>query len=227
MNETAPTGIAPRHSNLSRRLAKHFAALALPAVLIPAAQAQVIWSGPVNLNLPSNIDGIYLNVVTGVTGSTGGSVAGWDVNPYGSATLSFFSPTPAASSGYVANLGDNTGRVDNLPYGTAIGPGSVFSTGALPGETTGATAFTLNSVENLVGFRFQNELNGNQVHYGWMRFSLSSGAATQPRSIVEYAYESTAGAEIFAGVVPEPASASLLLLGLGGLFGLRGWSRRQ
>jgi hypothetical protein len=41
----------------------------------------------------------------------------------------------------------------------------------------------------------------------------------QPRSVVEYAFESTAGAAIAAGVVPAPGA--LALLGLAGLAGSR------
>ncbi|HJX25616.1 MAG TPA: hypothetical protein VJ252_05630, partial [Chthoniobacterales bacterium] len=44
------------------------AALAAPA--IPSADANIIWSGPVSINIPSTTSGIYLNVVTGVAGSS-------------------------------------------------------------------------------------------------------------------------------------------------------------
>ena len=74
---------------------------------------------------------------------------------------------------------------------------------------------------NLVGFRFQNEANGNATHYGWMRISLSSTLQGQPRAIVEYAYESEAGVSIPAGAIPTPGSAALLALGAAGLAGRR------
>jgi hypothetical protein len=80
--------------------------------------------------------------------------------------------------------------------GTAIytrGPGS---------ETTGSTVFALNSSQNIIGIRFQNEANGNAIHYGWVRLSFGSTLAAQPRTIVEYAYESQAGVGIAAGVIP-------------------------
>jgi hypothetical protein len=82
MNSKLNPNRVPKSGALGRRLAKHFAALAIPAVLVPAAQAQIVWSGPVNINVPSNIDGVYMNVLTGVTGTSGGAVAGWDINPY-------------------------------------------------------------------------------------------------------------------------------------------------
>ena len=60
------------------------AALAASA-LAPNADATIIWSGPVSINIPSSTQGVYLNVVTGAT-TTGGSsgLASWDVNPWSS-----------------------------------------------------------------------------------------------------------------------------------------------
>jgi hypothetical protein len=62
----------------------------------PNARAAIVWSGPIFINIPSNIDGIYLNLVTGVIGTSGASVPGWDVNPYGTSSLTMFSTTGTA-----------------------------------------------------------------------------------------------------------------------------------
>ena len=222
-NESSTNGVA-KTQNLNRRLAKHFAALAIPAIVVPAAHAGLVYSGPVNLNIPSNVDGVYLNVVTGVTGSLASSVTGWDINPYGSSSLSFFTPSsPATSFGVIMDFagGSSATLVDNLPYGTSIGAGPTYGTGARSSETTGATAFLLNSSDNYVGFRFQNEADGNLVHYGWLHLSLAGGAGAQPRTILDYGYNDLAGEPIAAGVVPEPTSGALLMLGLAGIAGLR------
>jgi hypothetical protein len=222
MNRNTTPKITPSQGSLSRRLAKHFAVLAIPAALVPAAQAQIIWSGPVNINVPSNIDGVYLNVLTGVTGITGGAVPGWDVNPYSTGPgLAFWSPN-TTTGGFVSSLGATT-AIDNLAPGTLIDGSLGYN--RLSVETTGTTTFNVSSIQNLAGFRFVNEGN-SLVHYGWLRVSLTDTLGSQPRSIVEYAYESTPGLGIGAGVIPEPAAASLLLLGLGGLLGFRA-SRRQ
>jgi uncharacterized protein (TIGR03382 family) len=173
------------------------------------AEAAIVSSGPVNINIASNIDGVYLNVVTGATGTSGAGVSGWDVNPYSSTSLQFFSAT---GGGYVGT-GSAT---NNLAPGTAIDGSSGFIT--VIGTATG---FNLNSSDNLVGFRFQNEANGNAVHYGWMRISVAGTLAGQPRAIVAYAYEDQAGVGIQAGAVPTPGTAALLALGAVGMAGRR------
>lgn len=184
------------------------------------AQADIVYSGVVNINIPSNIDGVYLNVVTGQTGTSGAGVAGWDVNPYSGTTMNFFGST---GGGYVRSGGSSLTLTDNLAPGFLIdanaNAGGTWGSGAA--ESTGSTAFNLNSSDNIVGFRFIHEGNGNQVHYGWMRIALSGTFTDQPRTLVEYAYESNAGVGIQAGAVPEPTSLSILALGALGLVARR------
>lgn len=204
--------------NLKNRLDAHFASaavLAVGAAFVGAEQradAYIVWSGIININIPSTTNGVYLNVITGQTGTTQSAVSGWDVNPWSGSTLSFFSPT---GGGYVRGLGSSGTLVDNLAFNTVIGASQSFGSGGV--ETTGSTAFNLNSSQNLVGFRFVNEATGG-THYGWMRIQLWSGPGVQPRSIVEYAYESVAGASINAGLIPAPGA--IALLGMAGLVGI-------
>ena len=208
---------------ITNRLNAHFAAAAAVAasagVLGAAHQADaaIVWSGIVNIAIPSNVDGVYLNVLTGQSGSAGAGVSGWDVNPYGATNLAFFANT---GGGYVRGLGSSATLVDNLAHGTLINASQSFGSGTGGVETTGATAFNLGSMSNLVGFRFVNEATG-ATHYGWMRILLGgAGQGSQPRSIIEYAYENVAGAGIGAGVI-VPATGALALLGLAGLVGRR------
>ena len=205
-------------TSLRGRLSRHLVAAAAVATTAGAASADIVWSGIVNLNIPSTTNGLYLNVLTGaynVDGGGGSTVAGWDVNPWSAATLSFFNPANPTGGVYVRDASTTVG-VSNLCFGTVIGEGSTYSAGGA--QTTGAFAFNLNSSENLVGFRLFNEDAGT-VHYGWMRIELIDTLNGQPRSVVEYAFESTAGASIAAGVVPAPGV--LALLGLAGLAGSR------
>ena len=189
------------------------------AVAGPAAAA-IVHSGIANLPIPLNFDGVYLNVVTGATGSSGGAVAGWDINPYNASTLSWFVPSvPAGSHGLVRGAGTSTSQVDNL-FGTGYliaatgSPAPNYGTGS--NQTTGATAFVFNSENNIVGLRFFNEATG-VINYGWMRLGLGASFTDPTRRIVDWAYEDT-GAGIIAGV---PTPGAIALLGLAGLAGRR------
>lgn len=202
------------------KLNRYVGALAVAGAAATSANAAVVLSGTVNLNIPSTTNGLYLNVVTGVNnlpGSTAGStVPGWDVNPWSSSGLGLFNPAAPTGGSYVGTTANGTVAL-NLASGTSIGASSIFGSNS-SATTAAASGFNLNSSNNLVGFRFQNEANGNQIHYGWMRIALGATLGGQTRTLVEYAYEDQAGVPILAGL-PTPGAASLL--GLGALAGLR------
>lgn len=203
---------------LSNRLMKHFGAAAAAATVVGAANAAIVWSGAVNLDIPVSTNGLYLNVVNGANnlpapGGAGGTVPGWDINPWSSSTLNFFNPTNPSGGVYVRASG--TSGVSNLAPSALISSASTWSSGTA--QTTGANAFVFNSSNNIVGFRFNNEATST-LHYGWFRISLGA-TLTSPRAVVEYAYESVAGVGIAAGAIPAPSA--LALLGLAGLAGRR------
>ena len=194
-------------SMLKDRLNKHFAtaAVAVAASMGAAHQASaaIVSSGPVNIVIPDNIDGIYMNVVTGATGTTG-AVAGWDINPYSAAVGQFNLWGPTTTTWFSA--GGVVGGPYNLPAATAIGgPDTGFFRPG--GSVNVGLEFALNSSNNLFGFRFVNEANASLVHFGWIR--IAAGATAGERAIVEYAYESEAGVSIGAGVVPAPGAAAM------------------
>lgn len=182
------------------------------------ADAAIIYSGPVSLNIQSSIDGIYLNVLTNTSGTSGGTVAGWDINPYGATTLNMFTPTGGGYVGSGANY-------FNLAPGAMIGVAQTFGTGVLTISAT--TPLNFNSSNNYIGFRFLNESTGI-TNYGWFQVSLSGTAASQPRTIIGYAYDNT-GASIMAGqtVIPEPTTFALLGVMAAGALGVRVWRGRK
>ncbi len=168
----------------------HFAAVAALCAA-GAANATVVYSGPVNLPIPANIDGLYLNVEDGTTGTTGGTTPGWDVNPYGATYLSFYA---ASGTGHMRHpLATTTGKT-NLAADTVIGTAAYFygSSAAVIGTLDGQWAL---GTEGIVGFKFT--ASDGLTHHGWMRILL--GGALAERTLVDYAWESDAGVDILAG----------------------------
>jgi PEP-CTERM motif len=222
-----------RRSPVSSALASGALALGLVAAA-SSAQAVVVYSGTVNLNIPNTFDGLFLNVLTG-SSFTGpgfptltGAGANYDINLFGTSAWSLFSPgssgqsaptpVPATSKGYVAAT--STGGALNLALGSPIDGTSVFNTSA-PSAASLATG-----TPALLGFRFRNEGDvstpaDDTVHFGWARVLLTSGA---PGTLIDYAFESSPLTAIQAGVVPEPSSYAMF--GAGAL-ALLAWSRRR
>lgn len=203
---------------LKNRLNKHFASAAVVAAGVAGlgaaqADAAIVASGPVSIVIPDNIDGIYMNVVTGAASVTAGAAPGWDINPYSAVAGQFNLWGPTTTTWFPSDgvVGGNY----NLAAGTSIGGASTafFRPG---GSLNVGAQFALNSSDNLFGFRFTNEA-GSTVHFGWMR--LAVGATAADRTIVEYAYEGVAETAIPAGAVPAPGA--LALLGAAGMLGAR------
>ena len=193
-----------------------------------------MYRGVINLAIPNNATGLYVNVLDGSTFSgpaifptLGGPGANFDFNLFGATACTLFSPetsgqsaptVPAASKGYVSAT--ETGAVSNLAFGSLIDGSSVFNTVTPSGSalTTGGPA--------LFGFRFRNEgpnlasAADDTVHFGWARVILSDN---MPGTLVDYAFESIPLTGIQAGVVPEPSTYALFGAGLAGLLA---WSRR-
>ncbi|MBL8297612.1 MAG: hypothetical protein JNN30_04610 [Rhodanobacteraceae bacterium] len=151
------------------------------------------------ISVPANIDGVYLNLVTGAQGTAGGSVAGWDINLYQTGTpaaLYFFWPaTPATSFGGVA-----TGTVyDSLTSGATIGAAQSYSVASGGGGAANFVNWQVASTGRFLGVRFFNEAT-SAINFGWLQ--LDTGATGGfPATINQYCYDNT-GATITAGTTP-------------------------
>lgn len=210
---------------LPSHLARSVVAAALGAGALLAASsahAIVVYSGPVNIVVPATTAGIYINVVTGASG-TAAATPGWDINPWGSAGLGLFSPAAPAGGVYVMIPG-STVQVANLAPGATVGAAGPFGSGS--NTAANAVQWTLNSSANYFGFRFNNE-SGGTLHYGWAQLAI--GATITDRRVIGYAFESTPGTGILVGdvgVVPEPATYAMMSLGVLGLLAARRRAKR-
>jgi uncharacterized protein YcnI len=166
--------------SLRERLTKHFAAAATATALVATtstSSAAIIYSGAVNINIPSTTAGIYLNVVTGVSGANPASVTGWDLNPWSSSAFQLWANNSSeTSNGVVVGLGSSSTLVDNLALGTVIDGTQTYGR-TQNTETTGVTALTLNSSNNIFGFRFLNNAT-SLMNFGWVRISWGNGRSS-------------------------------------------------
>lgn len=197
----------------ARKLGPVLSAMTAVAGLLAAAPAQavVVHSGPVNIVIPDNIDGLYFNVVTGAGGTSPLDAPGWDINPY-SALAGNFNLWGATTTTWY-----NTAGTYVVGAGTMIDNTGTF--GRPGGGTNIGLQVTLNA-PNLFGIQFANEAAGI-TNYGWVEVTF--GATAAERAITGYAFE-TSGGGIMAGVVPEPATIALMV---GGLMGVGAMARRR
>lgn len=192
---------------MERHVEARFAAIAVVAVAsaLPPRHASgvTVYSGIVNLTIPRNVDGLYLNVVSGQTSSS--TFNTFDINILFSSNsgLNFFTSAPGTTP-------EQRGIVAQSATGPAIlvdsvTPSSIFNTGIVSGSN-----FAPGST-NYFGFRFRNEANGNAVHYGYGLLTAYPSGAGDAR-LIGWAYESTPNTPIF--MPPSPGTATLFAIGI-------------
>jgi len=179
-----------------------------------------------NLSIPATTAGLFINVQSRVTGTTGASVLGWDLNLY-TTNLS----TPSLTM--YGNIGTRYMRTP-LQFGYAVGnlaeeqyvgavqfaqglfnpEGDAYSAIFNTAGQSGVGNWNLNSI-NYFGFRFA--ANTGAEHYGYGRMDVGANANVRTLKYIEW--NETAGAAV--QVVPAPGA--LALLGLAGF----GRSRRR
>jgi hypothetical protein len=190
------------------------AALAAPA--IPSADATIVYSGIVNFSIPNNFDGLYINFVTGATGTSSAAVPGANFNPYNGGTgLQFF--WNAAQNG---GLSLDTTTYATLAAGTPISSANTF----LNVTSVTATAAWRAGSNLYLGVRLTNSQT-SATNFGWVHLN-TTGSTGFPATIVDYAYDDS-GAAILAGQVPEPTTFALLGVMAAGAVGVRAWRKRK
>lgn len=203
-------------SSIQTRLGLCAAALAGTAAGLPTAAEAVIIENNTPISVPATTAGVYINFLTGATGTA--AFAGWDFNPYRSNSgtqLGFYWPQTTTSGG----VGSGTQYTD-LSMGAVVSAASTFVL-AINGTTP---AFTT-AGNHILGFRFLNEGTGI-VNFGYLFITTGSTTNGFPATITGYRYENNGGA---ITVVPEPSSVAFLAmsaLALGAV-GVRKWRRQS
>ena len=185
---------------LTRSIRRRLALTAGAAVLSLASTASLatITCNATPISVPANIDGVYLNIVTGAQGTAGGSVAGWDINLYqtGASALYFFWPSsPANSYG-----GVSTATVyDVLANGAPIGSGQTYIVNSGGGGPAPFANWQAGSTGQFLGVRFWNE-STSAINYGWLQLN-TTGPTGFPATINEFCFQND-GTQITAGTRP-------------------------
>lgn len=188
-----------------------------------SAHGAVIYSGEQNISVPQNLDGIYLNVVTGATSISNTPPGDWTTAPW---INPIFGGVSLGGSELLRMATDGSSRAVNQAIGAIIDSGDTFAIGE-SGSTThvgpAGDQFQLNA-QGLLGFVMQTT-TGGPLRYGWLRIAINNTGAG---NILDWAYDDSA-TSIQAGwtgatLVPEPSRVILLLLGLHGMLQRR---RRQ
>ena len=191
------------------------------------AHGSVIYSGPLNLQQVYS-DSNYRQGVDmtgdGVNDFTFGVEAGAQ-KPYVDARTYVGTDVPS-QSGILSVLANASAGFPVTPAGTLIN--SSFAA-LYPPVADGRGYMYQDGNSNVVGdwsgtdptdayVGIELSLNSG-MSYGWLHFIDNPG--TQSLTLVDWAYESTPGAGITTGAVPEPSALALGGLGIGALLALR------
>lgn len=174
-----------------------FASASAAALLSSASMAAIVTSPVSNLVIPETTAGVYINVVTGVTGTAAAAVAGWDLNPYNTATGLgiYWAPQGTAPVRNAAVGNTATGPITVLVPGASIGPTSTFTSAIQAASSLRPTG------DRFFGFRFFNEATST-INFGYARITTTSPNGF-PATLVSVVYEDS-GAPI---TIPLPAVA--------------------
>ena len=192
--------------------------------------AAVVHSGPQDLSVTWNdLDGLYINMNTGEIAHT------WPDDFYDAPWINItLGGNGIFNSDVLRPIATSAGTYDpELPtdYYLNLAPGTVVdASSAFVVEGWGSTLHMGNSGDpgkfvvnesGFLGFEFQNQAGGD-IHYGWLHLTPSNDANG---TIVDWAYNDTAGQAIQVGVVPvpEPSTSAVLL----GTLGIAAFRRRR
>jgi hypothetical protein len=168
------------------------------------ADAAIVYSGEMNISIPTDFEGVYIDLDGMTSGTT--PIAGWDINPFfgGSVISTSVDFHPVAESVV------STARILRLDEGIEVN-GTLTFAGSPGGSSTHMGAGTdqfVEGVESYIGFSFTT--NGSEgPYFGWIRIEVT---ANNPGGVVrDWAFDDS-GAPIEVGVIPEPSALLLVAL---------------
>jgi hypothetical protein len=212
--------------SISYRLGRHVITATAVAITTAGTAQAAIERWECNLSIPATSAGLFINVQSRATGTTGVSAPGWDFNLYTTSPTApsltmygnigtRFMRTPGQFGYAVGNLAEEQDvGAEQFALGLFNPEGDAYSAIFNTGGQSGVGNWNLNSI-NYFGFRFS--ANTGATHYGYGRMDVGASANVRTLKFIEW--NETAGAAV--QVIPAPGA--LALLGLAGF----GRSRRR
>jgi hypothetical protein len=202
------------------------AACAAALLAAGGADAGLVYSGIVNLNAPANSFGIYLNLLTGASGTTASDVTDWQFRVWGTTTLRIGTNPPFSDNYFIGTFPETStlpgGRLVSLDIGSTISAGSAPSSmssaygwsnndGSTGSATVGSSPgnFRLNA-DNYVGILdWRSE---TEYFIGWIRIAV--GSDITQRTVKDWFLStgttSAPAATVIVGTIPAPGAVALL-----------------
>ena len=258
--KSSPQVLSPQ---LQRRLDRHFlacsatvgASIAL-AVGASEAKADIVYSGPLNIQIPvNNFTGVYFDfdtkTATYLPDPDAHPDVTYDANIFDAYivtgpssayhSVSFYGAKPTGANASLATISGTDGLTLKLAANFTVGPSSTtfgkqndlanqfydVDTGTKVGEPTGQWLGDKVHLQiGYIGFRFVDK-NG-QTDYGWFKVSFDPVAfLNDDQSTTILGWAyNNSGGTILTGQIPEPSSVALALLGAGAA-GLGFWRKKR
>jgi autotransporter-associated beta strand protein len=183
---------------------RHLVLLGLSLLFLrpDAALSEIVFSGDRNIAIPTNFDGVYINISNGQSGSS--SVSGWDLNPFFGGLFIANSPNFQP-----VRIGDDCeDAIIRLAPTSVIGGNLTYSSdwggsGAEGGQGhlgSGPLQFA-DGKSGYFGFKLVSE--EADPLYGWMQVVLTENGANGANGRIQsWAYE-TSGESILVGVTGQ------------------------
>ena len=130
--------------------------------------------------------------------------------------------------------GSSFGNAQRLSYGATIDGSSTYNGNRYlefsyyDNSFGGGGSIDTGEFRNATGYMGIRMTDGGNTYYGWIQASVTDyDNANIVATLIDWAYEDSPGVAISAGVIPEPSSTAIALMGLFPLCALAKKRRRQ